>query len=86
MNQDHIGPLIYIDILKNSIKYYDSYGERPPKIIYKFMTKLADKLENRNKNDSILIYNDKRHQYGGSECGIYSIYFILQCINGRFYV
>ena len=22
---------IYIDILKNSINYYDSYGERPPK-------------------------------------------------------
>ena len=25
-----------------------------------------------------LIYNDKRHQYGGSECGMYSMYFILQ--------
>ena len=62
---------IYINIPNKTIDYYDSYGTKPPKLIYEFMKKTGN-------NEYKLIYNDKRHQYGGSECGVYSMYFILQ--------
>lgn len=62
---------IYINILEKTVDYYDSYGTKPPKLIYEFMKKIGN-------NEYKLIYNDKRHQYGGSECGMYSMYFILQ--------
>jgi len=62
---------IYVDINNKNINYYDSYGTKPPKLIYEFMKKIG-------KGEYKLIYNDKRHQYGGSECGMYSMYFILQ--------
>lgn len=62
---------IYINIPDKTIDYYDSYGTKPPKLIYEFMKKIGN-------NEYKLIYNDKRHQYGGSECGMYSMYFILQ--------
>ena len=38
---------------------------------------------NENNKDVKLIFNDKRHQYGGSECGIYSMYFLLQRLEGQ---
>ena len=45
------------------------------------MLKLADKFQKRNKKPT-LIFNDKRHQFGGSECGMYSMYFILKRLSG----
>ena len=74
---------VYIDINKNNINYYDSYGEVPPKSIYNFMLNTSYKLDKTNNKESFLIYNDKRHQYGNSECGIFSIYFILQRLTGK---
>lgn len=62
---------LYINIPNKTIDYYDSYGTKPPKLIYEFMKKISNKQYK-------LIYNDKRHQYGGSECGMFSMYFILQ--------
>ena len=35
-------------------------------------------MKKTGNNEYKLIYNDKRHQYGGSECGVYSMYFLLQ--------
>jgi hypothetical protein len=29
-----------------------------------------------------ILYNDKRHQYGNSECGVYSMNFILERLHG----
>ena len=28
-------------------------------------------------------YNKKRHQYGGSECGVYSMNFIIESLKGK---
>lgn len=33
--------------------------------------------------DTDIEYNDKRHQYKNSECGVYSINFILRLLNGE---
>ena len=35
-----------------------------------------------NHKHPIIIYNDKRHQYAGSECGMYSMHFILERLHG----
>ena len=47
------------------------------------MLNTSYKLDKTNNKESFLIYNDKRHQYGNSECGIFSIYFILQRLTGK---
>ena len=72
---------VYIDIPKAELDYFDSYGSKPTHLINKFMLKLADKFQKRNKKPT-LIFNDKRHQFGGSECGMYSMYFILKRLSG----
>ena len=72
--------------LKTGKTYYiDSYGIIPEKRIINFMQKCArfyqkNEMNNNNNVKPTLWYNKLRHQYGGSECGVYSINFILKLI------
>jgi hypothetical protein len=59
-----------------SIYYFDSYGTPPPPQIARFMRSFI--LQDRQL---VLKYNGRRFQYGGSECGMYSMYFIICMIN-----
>ena len=72
---------MFIDNKNNEINYYDSYGSMPIKLIHTFIQKLKKNYESNNYK-TVTIYNDKRHQYGGSECGMYSMNFILERLNG----
>jgi hypothetical protein len=72
---------MYIDNKRNEINYYDSYGELPIPLIQRFINNLVKKYI-ASGIDCTVIYNDKRHQYGGSECGMYSMNFILERLNG----
>tara|TARA_A100001015_G_scaffold295426_1_gene374387 strand:+ start:1278 stop:2105 length:828 start_codon:yes stop_codon:yes gene_type:complete len=75
---------LYIDMTKpiHIIDYFDSYAGNPPELIRKFILKLHNIFITNNIR-SVMIYNDKRHQYGHSECGIYSIFYILNRIDGK---
>jgi len=73
---------MYIDNKNNEINYYDSYGSLPTPLIHKFIQKLVEQYKEINIIP-IVIFNDKRHQYKTSECGMFSINFILERINGK---
>lgn len=67
---------------KNSKKipwcaYFDSYGMETPRNIAIFMRSLCSQ-DKRMK----LMYNARRFQYGNSECGMYSMYFIICMLAG----
>ena len=72
---------MYIDNKHNEINYYDSYGSLPTPLINKFIKKVVEQYK-KLKIDPVVIFNDKRHQYKHSECGIYSMNFILERVNG----
>lgn len=63
------------------IDYYDSYGDPPIPLIKLFLVRLAERFVVKGERVEIF-FNDKRHQYGNSECGIYSINFILERLHG----
>jgi hypothetical protein len=63
------------------VDFFDSYGEKPHHLITKFMDNMTTKLQ--KGGETIQIYNDKRHQFGHSECGIYSINYILERLKGK---
>lgn len=74
---------LYCDLLKGLIYFYDSYGIPPKKEIRSFMRKLYSVCENTiNLKNIISDHNKIRHQYENSECGVYSINFILRMLNG----
>jgi len=73
---------MYIDNKNNEINYYDSYGSMPTYLIDKFIKKVVEQYK-KNKIIPTVIYNDKRHQWKNSECGVYSMNFILERISGK---
>lgn len=72
---------LYIDNKNNEINYYDSYGSLPTPLINSFIERLTKQYNKININP-IIIYHDKRNQYGGSECGLFSMNFILERLYG----
>jgi len=61
----------YIDIAGHVCYYFDSYGMAPPPQVKRFMQWLTTQDPTMK-----LHYSSRRLQYGNTECGVYSIYFI----------
>jgi len=57
--------------------YFDSYGYKVPDMIARLMLSLQLQVK-----ECVLGYNARRFQYGGSECGMFSIYFLICMIHG----
>jgi hypothetical protein len=67
-----------IDLKRNCVYYFDSYGMPPPQQVARFMRYLT------LQDSSIrLESNGRRFQYGDSECGMYSMYFLIRMIAGE---
>ena len=71
-----------IDNTNKTLEYYDSTGNLPNANIQKFINKIIDFLKKDSKLQYITKINKIRHQYKNSECGIYSIHFIIQRLLG----
>jgi hypothetical protein len=73
---------MYLDLNKKNVYYFDSYGTKPPTEV----EKLIERIQEQGKELGFEIkyeYNMTRHQYQNSECGVYSIYFITQLLEGK---
>ena len=68
---------VYIDLKNHKTYYFDSYAIEPPKQIAIFMKWLTTQ-----DTQMKLFYNGNRFQKQGSECGMYSMYFILRMLAG----
>jgi hypothetical protein len=82
-----------IDVADPGVYYFDSYGIPPPKQVEIFMKSLANDepglLKGRVRTggrrrviEDRIGFNGRRFQYGGTECGMYSLYFIICMIHG----
>jgi hypothetical protein len=72
----------YGNIKLGKLYYFDSYGFKPPKEVKKLVERL---IEQGNKNNINMEYeqNKVRHQYKESECGVYSMHFIENMLEGK---
>ena len=73
---------MYMSLNDNVIGYWDSYGYKPPSEVITLMNKLKEQSLEMGYQPEIKI-NKKRHQYKGSECGVYSMHFIIEQLAGR---
>ena len=71
---------LHINIPNEEIYFFDSYGDDIPGQIHKFAKTVKKQGESVDLNFDIKI-NKKRHQYSNSECGMYSLYFIIQLLH-----
>ncbi len=65
------------NIKKPIVSYFDSYGYRVPPLIARLMRSFKLQI-----NECELGYNARRFQFGNSECGMFSMYFIICMISG----
>jgi hypothetical protein len=74
---------LFSDLEKGQIYFSDSYGREPEERINHFMNRIKDYLEICNVENIDMRYNTTGHQRGNSECGVYSINFILRLLKGK---
>jgi hypothetical protein len=73
---------VFINDVKKTIYYFDSYGDRPHPQIKKFIDSVINQSTQLGTTYKYL-ENKKRHQFGNSECGMYSMYFITQMLQNK---
>ncbi len=74
---------LFSDLEKGQVYFSDSYGRKPEKRISNFMDRIKNYLETCNIDNIDVRYNQTQHQRGNSECGVYSINFILRLLKGK---
>lgn len=74
---------LFVDLDKGQIYFSDSMGTRQPKEVNEFMKKIERYLFEKNKQNLDIRYNKTQHQKGNSECGVYSINWILRLLKGK---
>jgi hypothetical protein len=67
----------FTDIPDHKSYYFDSYGVEAPPEIARFLRSLT--LQDPKMK---LYSNGRRFQYGNSECGMYSLYFLICMLSG----
>lgn len=74
---------LFSDFSIGQIYFSDSMGIRPPKEINHFMKLIEEYLKKKHCTNIDIKYNKTQHQQGNSECGVYSINFILRLLKGK---
>ena len=77
---------MFINIKKKKIFFFDSTGAKPPKQVMVLVDRIIDEGKSLTpKIDFEFDSNeDIEHQYGNTECGIYSLFFIVHMLEDKF--
>ena len=70
---------LFFDLKNKKIYFSDSVGLKPEKRIEQYINKIIKLFG----EDLEYKYNKTKHQKGNSECGVYSINFILRLLKGK---
>jgi hypothetical protein len=76
---------MFINIKKGEIFFFDSAGDQAPKQVMKLVNRII-KQGKQLKTPIHFKYDENHpieHQYGDTECGIYSLYFIAHMLEDR---
>lgn len=76
---------LFINIKKRKIFYFDSAGDEVPKRIKQFADNVIEQGKTlKERIDFVFDQNyPVEHQYGNTECGIYSLYFIVHMLEDK---
>jgi hypothetical protein len=73
---------LYFDLNNGEINFFDSVGVEPSANVKKFIDKLQSYFTLKNIKSKYK-YNNIQHQFKNSECGVYSMNFIIRRLNGE---
>jgi hypothetical protein len=76
---------MFIDIKKGKISFFDSVGNKIPKQIMVLVKRIQAQGQNMTPKMNIKFDQNYpvEHQYGNTECGIYSLFFIVHMLEDK---
>jgi hypothetical protein len=76
---------LFINCKKSTIFFFDSAGDPVPTEIKKLVDKIIEQGHNLNKRIDFKFDQNYpvEHQYGNTECGIYSLFFIVHMLQDK---
>lgn len=76
---------LFININKGTIFYFDSVGDKIPDRIKKFVNEVTKQGMQQKKQIHFKFDQNHpvEHQYGNTECGIYSLFFIVHMLEDK---
>lgn len=72
----------YVDFIGHTVEYFDSAGQPPNQEFLELLTETTNALGSSYKYITV---SDVQHQKGDTECGMYTLYYIISRINGHSY-
>ena len=76
---------MFININKKKIFFFDSTGDKPAAQIIALVERIKEQGVNLNPKINFKFDSNEgvEHQYGNTECGIYSLYFIVHMLEDK---
>jgi len=76
---------MFINIKKKKIFFFDSAGDGPPKEVMVLVNRIIDEGKNMIPKMNFVFDSNQgvEHQYGNTECGVYSIFFIVHMLQDK---
>jgi hypothetical protein len=76
---------LFINIKKGTIFFFDSAGDKIPDQIMKFVNNVTEQGHSLDKRIDFKFDQNHpvEHQYGNTECGIYSLFFIVHMLQDK---
>jgi hypothetical protein len=77
---------LFINIKKGEIFFFDSAGNKIPNQIMKFVNNVIEQGHSLQKNSINFKFNQNypvEHQYKNTECGVYSLFFIIHMLEDK---
>ena len=90
---------LYTNLRNNKIYYFDSFGKKPGKKVTNFIRRILTYMYNKKNNTNFNVdefmkkyhksseydvrYNKKQHQFKNTECGVYSMNFIIRLLDNE---
>ena len=74
----------FINIKRKKIFFFDSVGDKAPKQIMVLINRIIKQGKKINMNIKFDQNHPVEHQYGDTECGVYSLFFISHMLEDKF--
>ena len=75
---------MFINIKRKKIFFFDSVGDKAPKQIMVLINRIIKQGKKINMNIKFDQNHPVEHQYGDTECGVYSLFFISHMLEDKF--
>ena len=74
---------MFIDLENKYLMYFDSAGGRIPDEVTKFVKRIIEQAAEMGHRYTYYRNPRKQHQRGDTECGVYSLFFIVTMLTGK---